>query len=100
MHNMSNIMAKSYLITMKVAEHGSCAEKKHTECNWDAILKETLEKQFPDMEISKPKIDANNILKVALKSKVEPIPKTELSWRLDDFFNHNRLVTMESYTLR
>ena len=93
-------MAKQYLITMKVAEHGSCNEKDHSDCNWDTILQKTLQAQFPDMNISKPTITNKNIIKVILAVRENLIPKAELSWRLDDFFNHNRLVTMESYNLR
>jgi len=89
---------KGIQVKLKVAEHGSCTDISHDECQWDKILQERLAKLYTDMIITKP-VATNNIVRFNMAFRNRPTKKAEVSWRLSDFFSHHPVLTIESLKL-
>ena len=100
----SILESKPICVTLRVREHiaangAMCAGTNQTDCNWNALLKQTLEKTYPEMIVKLGKIKDKEV-NVCISFNNRPATEADVYSKLDRFFKINKSIVLGSLVIQ
>lgn len=102
---MNSILeSKPVCVTLRVKGHiledrTMCSGSNQADCDWNKLLKEKLEKTYPEMVIELGKPNKSEI-NVCISFNNRPATESDVYSKLDRFFNVNKSIVLGSLVIQ